>query len=167
MDYLWLKCKSEISNVCNAVEGHYLQAMKTVHHHANGRFHWLISEHQSVNPSREAISILSGKYKKFKFVHLVNRYSKMRMRAIEPKCNRRIFASHSSVHSGFSKGSLSLYVMIIIIKTYICDFSITTHIEVMEQWKSCAIVIRAAGSSPTGQLSIPFPHQSPKGPAVK
>ena len=45
--------------------------MKTVHHHANGRFDWLISEDQSVNPSREAISILSGKYKRFTFVHPV------------------------------------------------------------------------------------------------
>ena len=62
---------SEISNVFSTVEGHCLQAMKIVHHHANGRFDWLISEHQSVNPSREAISILSGKYKKFTFVHPV------------------------------------------------------------------------------------------------
>ena len=45
--------------------------MKIVHHHANGRFDWLISEHQSVNPSREAISILSGKYERFTFVHPV------------------------------------------------------------------------------------------------
>ena len=65
-------CKSEISNVCSAMEGHCLQAMKIVRHHANGRFHWLISEHQSVNPSREAISILSGKYKRFTFVHPVH-----------------------------------------------------------------------------------------------
>ena len=54
------------------LEGHCLEAMKIVHHHANGRFDWLISEHQSVNPSREAISILSGKYERFAFVHLVN-----------------------------------------------------------------------------------------------
>ena len=40
-------------------------------HHANRRFDWLISEHQSVNPSREAISILSGKYKRFTFVQPV------------------------------------------------------------------------------------------------
>ena len=40
-------------------------------HHANGRFDWLISGHQSVNPSREAISIVSGKYKRFTFVHPV------------------------------------------------------------------------------------------------
>ena len=40
-------------------------------HHANGRFDWLISGHQSVNPTREAISILSGKYKRFTFVHHV------------------------------------------------------------------------------------------------
>ena len=38
-------CKSEISNVCNTVEGHCLQAMKIVHHHANGCFGWLITEH--------------------------------------------------------------------------------------------------------------------------
>ena len=29
----------------------------------NGHFDWSISEHQSVNPSQEVISILSGKYK--------------------------------------------------------------------------------------------------------
>ena len=62
MYYNW---KSQISNVCNAVEGHCFQAMKVVRHHANGRFDWLISGHHSVNPSREAISILSGKYKRF------------------------------------------------------------------------------------------------------
>ena len=45
--------------------------MKIVHHHANGHFDWLISGHQSVNPSREVISILSGKYKRFMFVHPV------------------------------------------------------------------------------------------------
>ena len=54
---------SEISNVCNALEGHALQAIKIVHHHANGLFDWLISKQQSVNPSTEAISILSGKNK--------------------------------------------------------------------------------------------------------
>ena len=53
------------------MEGHCLQAIKIVHHHANGRFDWLISWHQSVNPSREAISILSGKYKRLTFVHPV------------------------------------------------------------------------------------------------
>ena len=41
----------------HAVEGHCLQAMKIVHHHANGRSDWLISEHQNVNLTREAISI--------------------------------------------------------------------------------------------------------------
>ena len=40
-------------------------------HHANGRFDWLISGHQSVNPSREVVSILSGKYKRFSFVYPV------------------------------------------------------------------------------------------------
>ena len=50
------------------MEGHYLIAVKIVHHHANGRFDWLISVHQSVNPSREAISILSGKYKNLRLL---------------------------------------------------------------------------------------------------
>ena len=71
MDYL-CNSKSEISSVFHAVEGHCLQAMKIVHLHANGRFDWLISEHQSVNPSKEAISILYGKYKRFTFVHPVH-----------------------------------------------------------------------------------------------
>ena len=51
------------------VEGHCLQVMKIVHHHANGCFDWLISRQQSVNPSRKATSILYGKYKRFTFVH--------------------------------------------------------------------------------------------------
>ena len=62
---------SEISNVCKAVGDHCLQAIKAVYHHANGRFDWLISGYQSVNPWREAISILSGKHKRFTFVHSV------------------------------------------------------------------------------------------------
>ena len=40
-------------------------------HHAHGHFDWLISGHQSVNPSKEIISILSDKYKRFTFVHPV------------------------------------------------------------------------------------------------
>ena len=72
LDYLCI-CKSEISNVLNAVEGHCLQAIKIVHHYANSCFDWLISGHQSVNPPRETISILSGKYKRFTFVHPVLR----------------------------------------------------------------------------------------------
>ena len=71
MDELCINSKSEISNVCNEVEGHCFQAMKIVHHHADGNFDWLISEHQSVNPSREAISVLSEKYKSSTFVHPV------------------------------------------------------------------------------------------------
>ena len=55
-------------HVCNVVEGHCLQAMKIVHHFVSGRFDWLIPEHQSVNPLREAMSILSGKYKRFTLV---------------------------------------------------------------------------------------------------
>ena len=45
-----------------------------MHHHANGHFAWLISGQQSVNPLREAISILSGKYKRFTFVNPVVMY---------------------------------------------------------------------------------------------
>ena len=56
--------KSEISNVCNAVEGHCLQAMKIMCHHTNGHFDWLISGQPSLNPLREATSILSGNYTK-------------------------------------------------------------------------------------------------------
>ena len=44
LDYL-CNCKSEISNICNAVEGHCLHTMKVVRHHANGLFDWLISGH--------------------------------------------------------------------------------------------------------------------------
>ena len=46
--------------------------MQIVPHHADGRYDWLISEQQSVNPSREAISILFGKYKRFTFLHSVD-----------------------------------------------------------------------------------------------
>ena len=67
MNYL-CNCNSEICNVLNAVEDHCLQAIKIVHHHANGYFAWLISGHQSFNPSREAISALPGKHKRFMFV---------------------------------------------------------------------------------------------------
>ena len=47
-------------------------AVKIVHYHANGRFDWLISGHQNVNRSGEAIYTLSGKYKRFTFVHPVS-----------------------------------------------------------------------------------------------
>ena len=44
-----------------------------MHYHVNVHFFdWLISGHQNVNHSREAVSILSGKYKKFTFVHPVS-----------------------------------------------------------------------------------------------
>ena len=42
MGYL-SNCKSETSSVCNVVEDYRLQAMKLVHHYANGCFGWLIS----------------------------------------------------------------------------------------------------------------------------
>ena len=45
--------------------------MKIVHHYVNECFDWLISVQQSINPWREAISMLSGKYKRFTFVHPV------------------------------------------------------------------------------------------------
>ena len=57
LDYL----KLEISNICNVVERHCPQTMKIVHRHASGCFDWLISVQQRDNPSKEAISILSGK----------------------------------------------------------------------------------------------------------
>ena len=40
-----------------------------MNYYANSCFDWLVSEQQSDNPLREAISILSGKYKRFTFVH--------------------------------------------------------------------------------------------------
>ena len=66
-----VKALLKVAKAAWLMECHCLQAMKIVHHHANGHFDWLISEHQSVNPSREAISILSGKYQRFMFVHPV------------------------------------------------------------------------------------------------
>ena len=45
--------------------------MKIVHYFANGCFDWLISGQQSDNPLREAMSIMSGEYKRFTFVHIV------------------------------------------------------------------------------------------------
>ena len=63
---------SEISNVCNMVEGLRLQAMKIVNYYANSCFDWLISGQHSDNPLREATFILSGKYKRFTFVHPEN-----------------------------------------------------------------------------------------------
>ena len=45
--------------------------MKIVRHYTNSCFDSLISGQQSVNPSREAIFILSGKYKTYAFVHPV------------------------------------------------------------------------------------------------
>ena len=53
------------------MEGHCLQAMKILDHHANGGLDWAISGHHSVNASREAISILYSRYKRFTFVHPV------------------------------------------------------------------------------------------------
>ena len=70
LDYFG-NCKPEISDICNVVEVHCLQVLKIMQHYANSCFDWLISGHQSVNHSREAISILSGKYKGFTFVHSV------------------------------------------------------------------------------------------------
>ena len=67
----WIISVTTMNNVCNSVEDHCLRAMKIVHNHANGRFDWLTSGQQTINPSREVISILSGKYKRFTFVHPV------------------------------------------------------------------------------------------------
>ena len=62
---------SQTSAMSTTVEDHCLQAMQIVHHHANSHFDQSVSEHQSVTPSREVVSILSGKYKRFTFVHPV------------------------------------------------------------------------------------------------
>ena len=56
-------------------------------------------------------------------------------------------------HSGFSKGSLSLYVIIIVIGTFVCDKShsltITTVVVAMAQWVNCALEdLMVAGSGP-------------------
>ena len=63
IDYL-RKWKSEINNICNTVDGQCLHAIKIVRPHANNCLNWLISAHQSVIPSKKAISVLSGKYKR-------------------------------------------------------------------------------------------------------
>ena len=54
-------------------EDHCLQVKKIVHHYANGCFDWLISGQQSTDPWIEIISILSGKYERFTFVHPVDK----------------------------------------------------------------------------------------------
>ena len=54
------------------VKGLRLQAIKIVRYYANSCFDRLISRQQSDNPLREATSILSGKYKRFTFVHPEN-----------------------------------------------------------------------------------------------
>ena len=54
------------------VKGLRLQAMKIVRFYANSCFDWLISRQQSDNPLRGATFILSGKYKRFTFVHPEN-----------------------------------------------------------------------------------------------
>ena len=71
LDYV-CNCKSEISNGCNEVKAHCLQAMKIVHHNTSGHFCWLISEHQSVNPSREPMSVPPGKYKSFMLTNRID-----------------------------------------------------------------------------------------------
>ena len=63
---------TDIRNVCNVAESHCLKALKIVNQYANGCSDWLIPGLQSVNPSREAISVLFGKYKRFAFVHHVS-----------------------------------------------------------------------------------------------
>ena len=48
-------------------------------------------------------------------------------------------ATALSAHSGFSKGSLGLYVIIIIIGTSVCDNN--QHVVMMEQWVNRALLI--------------------------
>ena len=66
-------CKSEISNVCNVVEGHCLQVIKIMYHYTNSCFDWLISGQQSVNPWGEAISICLGNTKDLRMSILCTR----------------------------------------------------------------------------------------------
>ena len=56
------------------VEGLRLQAMKIVNYYANSCFHSLISGQPSDKLLREATSTLSGKYKRFTFVHFEHSY---------------------------------------------------------------------------------------------
>ena len=63
LDYL-RNCMLETSNFCKAVEDNCLQDLKTMHHHANDHFDWLISGHQNVDGWREATFVLSEKYSK-------------------------------------------------------------------------------------------------------
>ena len=65
MDYLF---KLEMGKVCNPMENDCLQAMKIVHHQVNELFDWLICVHQSFEPSREIISVLSEKDKRFTLI---------------------------------------------------------------------------------------------------
>ena len=78
---------------------------------------------------------------------------------MSPKSYRPIFASHSSI--SFSKGSLSLYVIKILIGTSVCDnkhsLTIVTQVVGMAQReKSCVIDLRVTSSDPTEQLPIFF-----------
>ena len=57
------------------VKGLGPQAMKIVRYCANSCFDWLTSRQQSDKPLREATSLLSGKYKRFTFVHPENQHS--------------------------------------------------------------------------------------------
>ena len=57
------------------VKGLRLQAMKIVRYYANSYFDWFISRQQSDNRLREATSILSGKYRRFTFVHPEDQHS--------------------------------------------------------------------------------------------
>ena len=53
-------------------------------------------------------------------------------------------ATAPSAHSGFSKGSIGLYVIMMIIETSVCDknhsLTIKSQVVVMAQWDYCAQV---------------------------
>ena len=70
-----LSCVIKIRGLFKSTKWRHLENVKfealSAWRDANGRFDWLISGHQSVNPSREVISILSDKYKRFTFAHPV------------------------------------------------------------------------------------------------
>ena len=63
---------------------------------------------------------------------------------ISKSIDESLLARAPSAHSGFSKGSLVLYVIVIIIGTSVCDTdnSLTgpTQDVAMAQWEGCAVI---------------------------
>ena len=94
------------------VQGYCLRAMKTVHHYVNGCFDWLISGQQSVDPLREAISILSGKYKRFTFIHPVTLTSNKFRKVCKVDGNPQLDSRDWSMYSDILKFDTGMTTMI-------------------------------------------------------